>query len=103
MIKVSVMYPNSDGSTFDMDYYLTKHIPMVGQKLGAALKSATVERGLSGMTPGSAPVYRVVCHLGFDSVGAFESSFGPHAAEILADIPKYTNTLPTVQVSEVKL
>jgi uncharacterized protein (TIGR02118 family) len=103
MITVSVMYPNSDGSTFDMDYYLTKHIPMVGQRLGTALKSATVERGLSGMNPGSAPAYSVVYHLGFDSVESFQASFGPHAEEILADIPKYTNAVPIVQISEVKL
>jgi uncharacterized protein (TIGR02118 family) len=102
MITVSVMYPNSDGSTFDMDYYLTKHIPMAGQKLGAALKSVRVDRGLSGIAPGSAPAYHVMCHLGFDSVDAFQASFGPHAADILADIPKYTSAMPTVQISEVK-
>jgi hypothetical protein len=27
----------------------------------------------------------------------------PHAAEIKSDIPNYTNTQPTIQVSEVKL
>jgi uncharacterized protein (TIGR02118 family) len=103
MIKVSVLYPNSDGSTFDIDYYLTKHIPMVTQKLGAALKSIGVDRGLSGMTPGSAPAFTVACYLEFDSVESFQASFGPHAADILADIPNYANTPPTVQISEVKL
>ena len=37
MIKVSVMYPHSGSASFDMKYYLEKHMPMVGQKLGAAL------------------------------------------------------------------
>ena len=35
MIKVSVMYPHSPAASFDMKYYLEKHMPMVGQKLGA--------------------------------------------------------------------
>ena len=25
MIRVSVLYPKSEGTTFDMDYYKTKH------------------------------------------------------------------------------
>jgi len=29
MFKVSVMYPNQDGTRFDMDYYRTKHMELV--------------------------------------------------------------------------
>jgi len=29
MIKVSVLYPNEKGKKFDMDYYGTKHLPLV--------------------------------------------------------------------------
>jgi hypothetical protein len=36
MIKVSVLYPDGPGATFDMGYYLNRHIPMVRAKLGAA-------------------------------------------------------------------
>jgi hypothetical protein len=27
MIKVSVLYPNSEGRTFDISYYCSKHMP----------------------------------------------------------------------------
>jgi uncharacterized protein (TIGR02118 family) len=47
MIKVSVLYPNTEGKKFDMEYYCSKHIPMVQQKLGAACKGAAVDAGLS--------------------------------------------------------
>ena len=33
VIKVGFMYPNSDGSTFDMAYYLTTHMPLVLDRL----------------------------------------------------------------------
>jgi uncharacterized protein (TIGR02118 family) len=103
MIKVSVFYPNNNGSKFNMDYYCKSHIPMVQQKLGAACKGVAVEHGLSGATPGSPPAFVAMGHLYFDTAGAFETAFGPHAQEIMADIPNYTDIQPTIQVSEVKL
>jgi hypothetical protein len=42
-------------------------------------------------------------HLYFDTTDAFQAAFAPHAQAILADIPNYTNTQPTIQISEVKL
>jgi uncharacterized protein (TIGR02118 family) len=103
MIKVYVIYPNNSGGTFDMDYYLSKHIPMVQQKLGATLKGTTVDHGLSGGQPGTEAAYRVIATLLFDSVEAFQNAFIPHAAEIQGDIPRYTNIAPTIQISEVKV
>jgi uncharacterized protein (TIGR02118 family) len=103
MIKVSVMYPNGQGHTFDIAYYTAKHMPMVKQKLGAALKSMAVEQGLAGGEPGSEPAYLAFGHLYFDTVEAFQAAFGPHAPGILADIPNYTNVKPVLQISEVKL
>ena len=103
MIKVSVLYPGGAGSTFNMDYYLTQHMPMVRARLGTACKSAAEEEGLGGGTAGSVPAFSAMGHLYFDSVEAFQTAWGPHAGEIMGDIPNYTNVQPTIQVSEVKL
>lgn len=86
-----------------MAYYLNNHIPMVQQKLGAAIKSASVVQGLSGMEPGSSPAFVAMTHILFDSVEALQEAFGPHADTIMADIPNYTNIEPVIQLSEVKL
>ena len=103
MIKVSVMYPNNEGSKFDMAYYCNSHMPMVQEKLGAALKGVAVEQGIGGAEPGSPPPYLALGHLLFESVEAFQTSFGPHAQVLMGDIPNYTNTQPTIQISEVKM
>ena len=71
MVKVSVFYPNSAGCKFDMSYYLTKHMPMVQQKLGAACKSIAVEQGLAGGAPGAPATYVAMGHLYFDSTMPF--------------------------------
>jgi uncharacterized protein (TIGR02118 family) len=103
MVKVSVLYPNREGTKFDMAYYLNHHIPMVRQLLGSALKGVSVEQGISGDEPESPALYVTTCHLLFDSVQAYRTSFGPHAQEIMEDIPKYTNSEPLIQIGEVTL
>lgn len=103
MIKVSVLYPNASGAKFDMKYYITKHLPMVRDRCAPACRGIAAESGLGGGAPGAPAPYIAVGTLTFDSVAAFQQAFGPHAAEIMGDIPNYTNTTPVVQISEVTL
>ena len=103
MIKVSVFYPNEAGKHFDMDYYCYKHIPLVREHLGTALLNTAVDKGLGGAEPGSEATYVAMGHLYFDSVESFQTSFGPHAESIMADLPNFTDIQPSIQVSEVKI
>ena len=101
MIKVSVMYPNTPGARFDHDCYRDKHLPLIKKRMGAGLKYYTIDKGLSGGAPGAPATYVGMCHLLCDSVESYESSYRPHAEEILADIRNFTNQTPVVQISEV--
>lgn len=101
MIKVSVMYPGTPNDRFDHDYYRDKHLPLVKERMGSHCKYYTIDRGLAGGDPDTPPAYVGMCHLFCESVEAFQAGFGPHAEEILADIPNYTNLTPVIQISEV--
>ena len=101
MIKVSVMYPNNPGARFDHTYYRDKHMPLVQARMGAACRFYTVDKGLAGGGPGDPPAHIGMCHIYCDSVEAFQAGFGAHAAEIMGDIPNYTDLAPVVQISEV--
>jgi uncharacterized protein (TIGR02118 family) len=103
MIRVNVLYANKPGATFDMEYYLTKHMPMLQERMGAALKAMTVDQGLNGGQLGIEASYRVITALMFDSLDSFERAFTPFAGEIQADIPRFTNVTPTVQISDVRM
>ncbi len=103
MIKVSVMYPNTPGDKFDMDYYCNTHMPLVAELLGDALKGGAVDSGLAGGAPGSSPAFIAMGHITFDSVESFQQSFGPNAEKIMADLPNFTNIQPQIQISEIKL
>lgn len=97
MIKVSVLYPNTPDGHFDMEYYTTRHVPMVLERCGGAVSPAGIERGIA-----DAP-YRVAGHLLFESKESMDEVLARHMAEFLADIPNFTNIQPTLQMAEVVL
>ena len=101
MVKISVMYPSGEGSTFDMSYYLETHVALVRRLVGAEVKGISVDQGIS--IPGSPAPYLAIGHLLFDSVGDLQAALATHGPALMADIPNYTNSQPTIQVSEVKM
>ena len=101
MIRVTVMYPNQAGNTFDMEYYCKTHMPMAQRLLGATAVSA--ELGIGGGSPGSAAPYIAIAHLLFESLEGFQKAFMTNGQQLIADIPNYTNATPVFQISEVKL
>jgi len=103
MIKVSVMYPNSADTKFDIEYYCNIHFPMVGELLGESLKGGGAESGLAGGVPGESAPFIAMGYMLFESVDAFKNAFGPHAEKIMGDIPNFTNTQPQIQISEIKI
>ncbi len=101
MIKVSVMYPNSPGARFNHEYYRDTHMPLVAARMGAHLHHYTVDKGIAGGAPGAPATYIGMCHLFCESTDAFQAGFGPHAQEIMGDIPNYTDLAPVIQISDV--
>lgn len=101
MIKVSILYPNDEGKTFDMDYYSNKHMPMLAELFGDKLKKIEIDKGISGRTPEDPIPYLAIGYLYFESLTTYRDSFAPHAETIRGDIPNYTNVRPTIQISEV--
>ncbi|GAA4274235.1 EthD family reductase [Aquimarina gracilis] len=101
MVKVTILYPNGDGKTFDMDYYTNTHMPMLANLFGDALKQLNIDKGIAGRTPDEPVPYLAIGYLYFDSLSAYQEAFAPNAEKIVGDIPNYTNIQPVVQISEV--
>jgi uncharacterized protein (TIGR02118 family) len=103
MIRVSILYPTTEGDSFDMDYYVNKHMTMVADRLGDALKGMSILEGIGGGQPGQPAPYACVGSLNFESVEAFQSAFGPHISEFMADLPNFTKASPQIQISEIRM
>ena len=101
MIRVHIFYPPS--SRFDMAYYCERHMPMVQARIGEACTGFTVDAGMAGGAPGSAPPYAAVGALTITSIEAFGAAMAQHGAEIMGDVPNYTDAQPILQISQIKV
>ncbi|SDI11845.1 EthD family reductase [Winogradskyella thalassocola] len=101
MIKVSVMYPNRKDVQFDTDYYQNKHLPMIAERVGNALKGLELDLGIASRVPGELAPYVAIAHLVFDDVASFQEAFGPHAATFAADVKNYSNVQAELQISDL--
>src|ERR1700712_2990380 len=99
MIKFTVLYPYSEGSRFDHDYYKAKHVPMAQEKMSSVRYE--IERGVSGPAPGSQPAFHALVHFYFNSLDEFYAALAKGGADLGADVPNYTDVGPIIQVSEV--
>jgi uncharacterized protein (TIGR02118 family) len=102
MIRVNVLYPAGDNVRFDFDYYVQRHMPLVKDRLRPlGMTELWAEKGMGGLAPGVPATYVCVATLEFTSSEALQQGLATHGPEILADIPKFTNAQPVIQVSEV--
>ena len=99
-ITVTVSYPNTPGSKFDMVYYLDTHLELVGKCWGEKLISARAIKGIATPDPSTPPPYQVVAILQVESLDVLNDVLNEHGAEILGDIPNFTDVEPVIQISE---
>jgi len=101
MIAITVLYPKTGTSTFDKKYYHETHVPLVGRVWNTmGLKDVTILHGTPG-PDGSPPAFEVIAVLKFESMEAFGAAAAQHGAEVMGDIPNFTNVQPVLQFNEI--
>jgi uncharacterized protein (TIGR02118 family) len=93
MIRFSVFYPETEGATFDHDYYVNKHVPLAVETWGVA--RADIEKGLNGP-------YVAAVHFTFEDQEALGAALGSEGTgAVMADMANYTTIQPVIQTSEI--
>ena len=94
MISVLIMYPKTEESTFDMDYYTSTHMPMFAKAIGSACQAwgASTLKSDKWAAMGWAMV---------EDQAALDTALAEHGAEIMGDVPNYTNVTPELILGDV--
>ena len=100
-ITITVLYPNTPESRFDVDYFVGTHIPLVEKSWsGKGLTSVKLLKGAATADPATPPPYRVITVLGFESLAAFKAAAKESGAAVMGDIANFTDVTPVVQINE---
>ncbi len=102
MFKVTILYPNGEDKTFDMDYYEKKHMPMVAGFLGKNLKFYEIDKGVSGRTSSDKAPFVAIGYFYIADVAEYNKAIAQNRDAVINDIKNYTNIQPVIQINEVK-
>lgn len=102
MIKMTILYPGGEGKTFDMDYYVNKHMTLAKTLMGDKVKIVAIDKGLSGGAPDSPAPFLAMGHFYFDTMTDFKDGMAIARPKLVADVPNFTNIQPTILISEVQ-
>jgi uncharacterized protein (TIGR02118 family) len=93
MIRLSVLYPTTEGATFDHDYYRDSHVPLAVKTWSPT--HTEVDKVIDGP-------YVAAVHFTFASQDALNTAMGSaETGAIVADVANYTTITPMMVTSEV--
>ncbi len=94
MLAVTILYPRTEDSTFDMEYYTSSHMPMFAESLGDACHGW----GAAAIAEGK---YAAMGWAMVTDQEGFNAGMAAHGATIMGDVPNYTNVQPELLIGEV--
>ncbi len=97
---IAVLYPNAADATFDMDYDMSKHMPLVADRFGSHGMTAWRVVRLDATPTGAAP-FSVMATLEFGSADGFMAAVTAEGAAVFGDVPNFSNKQPQVMIGEV--
>ena len=101
MIRIAAAYPRQKGKRFDIEYYISIHLPMVWKVFSPfGLKKIEVDRGVEKPGGGTSPFF-AIGYLYFDTLNNFQECYAAKGSEVVGNIPVYTDVIPMIQVGEV--
>ena len=98
---ITVMYENVDDATFDLDYYMTEHMPLVDRKFKPfGIKGWRVLKAV-GTPTGEKPLYSIIANLEFDTAEQFKAAVAAEGCLVFGDVPNFSNKAPVVVIGDL--
>ncbi|KAK0370602.1 ethyl tert-butyl ether degradation EthD [Colletotrichum limetticola] len=101
-VTIIVVFPNDPDAKYDIDYYTTKHMPLIQEQWGKyGVTSWSVTKFQPG-ADGTQPLYAFGSTVTWDNIEQIKTAFaGPEADGIMGDVPNFSNKQPIFLTGEV--
>jgi uncharacterized protein (TIGR02118 family) len=96
------LYPNGPNTTFDADYYRDRHLTLIMRLYGDSIERLELRKVIAAPHGMPAPAYAAAINIWIADVAAFHHHNERHGPELIADVPNFTNALPTIQFDSVE-
>jgi uncharacterized protein (TIGR02118 family) len=91
---LTILYPNSEGVRWDVEYYRTHHMPLIMRLYGSkAIKRFELRKGATGHS-GGAPAYIGSINIYINDQKAFDAAGAEHGKTLVADVPNFSSVMP---------
>ena len=98
---ITVLYENVEDATFDLDYYMAKHMPLVDEKFKPfGIKGWRVLKAV-GTPLGGKPLYNIIANLEFDTADQFSAAVAAEGGVVFVDVPNFSNKDPVVVIGDL--
>ena len=98
---VTVLYENVADATFDLDYYMATHMPLVDERFKPyGLKGWRVLKAV-GTPTGDSPAYNIIATLEFDAADQFRAAVAAEGGPVFGDVPNFSNKSPVVVIGDL--
>ena len=98
---ITVLYENVDDATFDLDYYMAKHMPLVDEKFKPfGMEGWRVLKAV-GTPFGGKPLYSIIANLEFDTADQFKAAVAAEGGPVFGDVPNFSNKDPVVVIGDL--
>lgn len=93
MIRLMILYPRGEGSHFNSEYWVSKHMPMLSTNW------PKLEKWEVDIAATDSPYY-AFGHMYFDSIEDVQATMSSaETVTVMGDISKYTNTSPIISTN----
>ena len=98
-VSLQVMYPITESTSFDHEYYVNTHLALVAEHMGKHIETTQVTKGVAG-GPDTPPSFYAVATMVFANQAAMDAAM-ENSGPVLSDIPNFYNARPTVLIGVV--
>jgi uncharacterized protein (TIGR02118 family) len=99
---MTILYPAGNGVTFNADYYRDHHLATIMNLYGKSISRFELRSVIPAAAGAQAIPYSAAVNIWIANLEAFNANNARHGPTLVADVPNFTNSQPTIQYDKIR-